>query len=347
MFFAALVLLSAAVPEYAALPVDPIASTGSWSVALDASLLVWQAQEQGLEFAAKNNPRFGISSSIPIDINASLIGLDFSWQPAYKVNLEFQSFGTGWDIDFRWTGFYSNSSQGATASATTNGSGLLPLWLLPNGNDSANPLFGWAHGEWQLHLNELDWELGHSFKLTQAIQLRFFGGLKGLLIEQIYRARYANGLVASSTGVISGAATMQNDFWGVGPRCGLRTGWAMTKAWSIQAGSAVSFILSQFHIKRDDTDVAVTLPSTNYVTNTTFKESFWVYRPAFEGLLGIRWDGKVSRYAIAVEGDYEMQYFWEQNMFLMLVNHSYLYADYPRRGDLMLQGFTGTVRCAF
>ena len=347
MFLASLFLLGAAAPEYALLPVDPIAKHGTWSVAIDASLLVWQAQAEGLEFAAKNTPRYGISSAIPIDINATLEDLHFSWEPAYKLNVIFQSFGTGWDIDFRWTNFYSRSSRSVSEPAATNGSGLLPLWLLPDGNNGAAPLFGHASATWQLHFSGLDWELGHSFQLSKMIDIRFFGGLKALILDQIYRVEYGNGLNNGSIGVVSGNAKMENEYWGVGPRCGLRSGWTVADGWSIQAASAISFVLSQFHITREDADVAITLPSTDYVTDTTFLENFWVYRPAFEGLIGLRWDGQVAGYTITTEAAYEMQYYWEQNMFMMLVNSSAYYDDYPRRGDLTLQGFTGTIRCAF
>ncbi len=332
---------------YAPLPVKTLSSTGSFGMAFDASLLVWQAHEGGLEFAAKNNPLHLSSSSILIDVNADLLGLDFAWEPAYKINALFQFYRLGWDIDLRWTSFYTRSSHQANASLSSNGSGLFPLWLLPSGNGSADPLFGSARGTWQMHLNTVDWELGHAYWLSEAISLRIAGGLKALLIEQIFRVHYAEGLSSASPQVVSGAVTMKNDSWGLGPRMGLFSHWMVGKGISIRAASAGFLALSQMHVKRQDEDVSLTLPSTFNFVRSKFNQSFWVYRPGLECLIGVGFETEWKGALFGLEAAYEMQYFWEQNMLNRLVNSSLLYANYSSRGDLTLQGLTWTMRCGF
>lgn len=332
---------------YASLPVHTLTSSGNWGVALDASFLVWQAHEGGLEFAVKNNPLYPNSSSIAIDVNARLLGLDFAWEPAGKVTALFQSYTTGWDMALRWTCFYTKSSHSAHATLSDNGSGLFPLWLLPSGNGSADPLFGSARGTWQMHLNAMDWELGHAYWLSPMLALRITGGLKVLIIDQLYHVHYEGGFSDPSQRVISGSAAMSNDSWGIGPRLGLCSQWNVGRGVSLRASSLGFLALSSFHVKRRDEDVSLTLPSTYNFVRGEWNRGFWVYRPGLECLIGIGWDREWRGVCIGLEAAYEMQYFWEQNMLSHLVNGSLFYEDYASRGDLTLQGLTWTLRCGF
>lgn len=331
---------------YAPLAPDVSIPKGTWGLNFDASLLVWQAREEGLEFVARNHPQFATNTQITIDVDASLIEPDFAWKPAAKVNLAFQSCSTPWDFDVRWIWLYSRASASDSTELGSGTTGLVPLWLLPQGNGTANPLFSSARGIWQIHFNSLDLEVGHPFCLSEWLSFRFAGGVKGLIIDQLFRTRYLGG-VGGSTQTVSGHAAMKNDFWGIGPRFGFSSRWGLGMGWAIDTNLAGSLVLSTFTLTRDDQDVSVVLPSTFSFVNSHYHESFWVVRPNLECLFGLRWDRTFARFSLGFEAGYEIQYFWEQNMMRRLVDQDLFFLTYGSRGDLFLQGFTGTIRCGF
>lgn len=138
----------------------PCLAPDEWGGAFDASFLIWQARADGLAFAVKNNPTLAPNANLYANVDAEIVEMDFSWQPAFKINFVMQ-MSNAWDFDARWTFYHNRSEQDASASISTSTTGgLYPLWMLPQANLASPSVFGEAHALWQLHINTIDLILG-------------------------------------------------------------------------------------------------------------------------------------------------------------------------------------------
>ena len=327
-----------------------LCSPNSYGAALEMSFLIWQGREDGLNFAQKNNPRLTPASNLTADVNSRMRGLNFAWQPAMKLNFE-QSFSNSWDFDMRWTYFYSRStaSHHATTNAQTT-SGLFPIWVLPQSYTASPNVFGKARGVWHLHLNTADLELGYLPFLTKKLSMRLHAGLKGISISQRFVVNYSDGINDGTFTLLPSKAASRNRCLGLGPRFGFNSEWRLKKGWSILADSAASLSLCVFNLKRKDVDQSIDNTSTLYDEQSKFRESFYAYRPNFEGSLGFGWSacyGCRKQYSFDLKAAYEVQYYWEQNMMRQLAAEPISFSPFSMRGDLHCHGITTTFRFGF
>lgn len=320
-------------------PSDPC----SFVLICDASLLAWQAKEEGLAFALKNSASAPLARS---NINGSLIDLEFNWEPAGKVNLGIVFPDRSWDFDVRWTFFYTHSQHVSHAIPNINSKGLLPLWVLPNFTtpNIFSISYATAKASWQLHLNTYDIELGYHAFLTPCLSFRLDGGLKGVFIHQRFRVSYEGGISPQTIQPLASQTVFKNNSWGIGPRIGFDSKWRLGYGISFLGTIASTLSLSQFEVTRKDFNTGV-LGGLLQTKNSFFKESVWVVRPVLETSLGFSWDtyyGCKQQYSFGILANYELQYFWEQNLMGMLVDESLFYNAFQPRGDLHFHGATLT-----
>lgn len=323
----------------------------SYKSALEMSFLVWQARGDGLDFALKNNPRFTPSSAISTDINGKMQSIHFEWAPAYKLNW-IQSFTNSWDFDIRWTGFYSRSTATSHANIdSTTGSGLYPIWVLPQIYQDDAKTYGKARGIWHVHLKTADFELGYNPFLTPNLSLRLYCGIKGISVSQQFSVKYSEGENTPLASLLPSRVATRNRCLGTGPRFGLNSMWYLQKGWYLAADAAASFALSVFNLVRKDFD-NVQNNTTQEITRfrSSFRESFYVYRPIFEGLIGIGWNtcyGCRNQFSFDFRTAYEVQYYWEQNMIRQMASEQISFSAFPMRGDLHFHGITTSFSLGF
>lgn len=329
-----------------------------WSGKTDLTLLVFQAKEDGLNFAFQNNPQFKSeysTDSLFNDINGNFVNMSFRWMPAFKINMGFQTPKKAWDTNFRWTYFHSTNSKSVTSAGNISGLGLFPIWVLPNNQFAINNpiLFRKASSSWNLTFNTIDWELGLNSLLTKHLSSRLFMGLKGAIIDQSLKANYSDGVLFPNAGFlaedatnsfqpISANAKMKNNAYGVGPRLGLQSMWRLGKGLSFLADISGALPFYHFILKRQDEDVTnfPNIPLEETIRHK-LSTSIWTYRPNLETNLGLAYSlcfGKKNNRTFGTSLSYEMQYFWEQNMMSLLVGESIQYIPFAQRGDLILQG---------
>jgi len=323
----------------------------SYGGAIEMSFLIWEAREDGLQFALKNNPILTPADNVAADVNGSLRGLNFAWQPAFKLNLD-QAFSNSWDFDMRWTYFYSRSTASHHASLDADtGSGLLPIWVLPQSYQASPNVFGKARGIWHLHLNTADLEVGYLPYLTKKLSLRVHAGVKGISVSQQFTVNYSDGIDDGTISLLPSKAAMRNRCLGAGPRFGLNSQWRLKKGWSILADAAASFTLCSFEVKRKDFDFSVSDDGlTHYDEQSKFREAFYAFRPNFEGLLGFSWStcyGCRKQYSFNFKGAYEVQYYPEQNMMRQMASQPVSFSAFSMRGDLHCHGITTAFQFGF
>jgi hypothetical protein len=283
-------------------------SSDAWGGAIDLSILVWQAREDGLAFAIKSR---GV-----------LDELSFAWEPAFKLNFE-MACPNSWDFDARWTCYH-----GRTEQVTYGSPALLPLWILPQ--DASN-VYNKARSLWQLHLNTIDLELGADAILSPYLSMRVHGGLKTVLIHQSYALRY---FIPSKT-------DLKTSCLGVGPRIGFDSDWRLGRGISFAANVAGTLALSHFETNRKDFDP--TLQSTFHEAFYAFRPMLEMLL----GLDWDTCAGCQNQYAFGVQIAYEVQYFYEENVMSQLVAAPISFLAFSPRGDLHCHGLTATFRFGF
>ena len=315
----------------------------------DLSFLIWQAQEDGLEFAAKNSPRFPLSANTPTDISASLSTVDFSWEPAFKFLLGYHFDNPSWDFNTRWTGYYSHSNRSISDSLSDAGAGILPLWIPPQAALATFPVYSKAKSSLILQMNTFDIELAYTGGISPAFFLKLHGGLKAILINQTFRAKYTGGASDGPNQMLDSNAHAKSKCQGIGPRVGFGSRWALPKGWSLIAEAAGAFALSEMRTVRKDHSIG-TISGVPQEIAIHFHENFWVWRPLLEGKAGVRWEhcfGCEKNRILNLELAYEIQEYWEQNIFVRYGDSAIFYAPYNSRGNLTLQGFSFTLALGY
>ena len=315
----------------------------------DLTVLIWQAQEDGLEYAARNTPRFPLSVNIPTDISASLATVESSWNPAFKLLLGYHFASPSWDLNGRWTWFYSHSRSSESADLSSAGAGLLPLWIPPQAAIATFPVYGNAKANLLLHVNNIDIELAYAGGVTRSFFLKLHGGLKAISIFQIYRADYSGGFFDGTNRMLDSHAQARTKCLGVGPRFGFGSKWNVARGWSLIAEAAGAFALSDVRTKREDHSIG-TNSGVPQEVDINFREGFWVWRPLVEGKAGAQWEycfGAKNNRVLNLELAYEIQEYWDQNMLSRYADSALFYSPFPSRGNLTLQGFSLTLALGY
>lgn len=303
----------------------------------DVSILAWQAQEEGLNFAFKNNPLPIIANT---NVNGDLVGVDFNWEPAFKIILGTSFASRAWDTRFRWTYFHTHSSETVHAQTNTNSSGLFPMFAYPTANIATQFLYGTARGALDLTLNGFDIEMGYDPFLSPTLSLRLNAGVKVASIHQDFNVEYSDGFNDGINQLLDARTALTNKTIGAGPRIGFDSMWRCGYNFSLLASVAGSLPLVFFRVNRSDEDLGIR-NQVQQTVNSIFRESFWVFRPILETSLGLGWDTCFCcKYPFGIAAKYEFQFFSEQNMMPMLVNPGILTQVFPSRGDLYLHGAT-------
>lgn len=304
------------------------------------TFLYWQGSEDGLEFAAKNQPRFPSSTTLSTNLSASLISPEFSWEPGFKFLFGYHFADSSWDLDGRWTWIFFKSSGSASNPISSDGKGLFPIWIAQQAAIASTPVYANSSATHFLHFNTFDIDLSCSGGLSKALFFKVLGGLKGIAIDQKYNVSYSNGFSDGTNEMLSSTAHLKNKCNGLGPRFGLGTRWGFPGEISLIGEFAVSSALSQMKTKREDVSLGLT-SGTLQTVNIHSNESFWVWRPLIEAKAAVNWNylwGK--RGLLALEVAYEMQQFWEQNMMIRYADSAIFFAAFNSRGNLFVQGLS-------
>jgi len=317
--------------------------SGCWGVIVDATLIVWQAKEDNLAYAANNF----LFNTRGLNINATNKFPTFDYRAGFKIGLGF--FTPNNDIDFyvNYTYYHSNNKTQISAPTTSDGFGLMPLWRHP----AAVPTelrYRNASSKWVLDFNTLDVELGYSMMASYCIDLRFHAGLKATNINQEYDIRYENGQVINNVEPLFGKVHLKNDDRGIGPRIGFQSKWRITRSFHIYSSNAIAAILGEFDARRNELDIAVdTLTSEQIISDVNFTEKPWIWKPLAETILGIGWQCCCKQFSFNTDISYEIQYFYEQSLFRKFTDSYNESLNVPLKSDLMLHGVNFQFRFDF
>ena len=296
---------------------------------LFGEFLMFQAEEQGLDFCVKNNVAPAGGFVLPLrggNVEGFSTGShDWDWNFGGRFGFGFYLNHDNWNLEAKWT--YLHIKEDRTVSAT-NGQTLVPFFV-PPAMTSANSQF--ASARWKTKFNAIDLDLGKPYFVSRYFILHPFMGAKALWIDQDYVARYS-GTWNTEEGL---KMTAKNDRWGVGLRGGLQSEWMLGAGWLLYGNFAGSIVYGKY-------DVSQELPAGAH--SYEIDQDFYAVNPNLELRLGVLWTHHYceNKYRLALGGAYEFHYFWDENQLKRFFGDSNFIAsnDTVSRGDFSLNGLS-------
>jgi hypothetical protein len=302
-----------------------------WNIFLDGQFLWWVAKEDGLYYA-QNGYSGEETTAVPpgetINFDGKLEKVHPHWHPGFRFGMGGNMSYDEWDIFLYWTWFRShahNSRKGL----------LLVLWGHPDADSAQGATY--ASGNWRLHYNVLDLELGRAFWVGKHLSLRPFFGGRGAWIDQHFKIKYD----FTTSPETDGRVKAQSDFEGGGVRAGFETRFALLNGWSFYGIASAAMLYGyydcDFYGKWESVKIARPKDTYHQAASTA------------QLALGVRWDGYThnDRYHFGLYAD------WEQNIWFGINKMNHFFSRYSEgnlqqmNGDLTLQGGTFGIRFDF
>ena len=253
---------------------------------------------------------------------------DWDWQPGVRVGMGFYLDHDAWNLDFKWT--WLNITNYEHANATTSGGKVIPLWLLGSDTPSSQVNGTRSSATWNADYNTIDVRLGKPHYVSRYFVLNPHFGVRGAWIDQHFSVSYG-GFGDNNRTIHHG----ENDFWGVGARCGIDTNWILGKGWKLFGNVASSILFGKFEV-----DQSLNIPSNG---GFDMRYDYYQNQPNFEITLGIAWGmyfNKQRNY-VGLKAAYEFHEWWDQlNMRKFFSGSAGWANDVVSRGNLTLNGFS-------
>lgn len=287
-----------------------------------ASLLYWHAHEQGLGYT--NKPADVLTTD---DFTKnSIINPSFKSEWGFRLGTDYTMCNLSWTFQAYWT-YLKSRADGKKSfnSGAPEFLGIYPVWSM--GPDTLESDYvSSASSKWHLRTNIIDLNAQYNCPcLWYKLDLNPFLGLRGVSLNQKFRAKYKGGTFFSGEDV----NTLQSRCYGIGPRFGINVDYYLDCGFSIFGRAAVAPLYARFHIKQHET----------YLERTRFHRSFtndnFVLSTDYE--IGLRWKGKPTYClpCIVLDIAWEGQEFFFANRF-----HRGRFHFFAKDRSLFLQGLT-------
>ena len=256
--------------------------------------------------------------------------LDFEWKSGFKVNAGYifcQRDQLG--IDITWTHLDAEGKISTFLNDPTFAKGTLkPNWF----PFILGPLADQANAKWDCKFNLLDGTFGRSFFLGKWLAVHPYGGIRGVWIDQDYKAKYHAAWMIDTTGMGNLSLTFRdtqfdgkNDFKGVGFLFGFETDWYISCRLSAFTNIKTSLIYGKFDVQQVFNGQIVVpvsgIPTFILPEIITQTRSINRLRPNLEGEMGLKWEQFFcdDSYRFFVAISYEFSFWFFQNVFENIV----------------------------
>lgn len=308
----------------------------NWKFAI--SPLLWQAHEEGLDYAIKNQSGLAF-----INNNGNVKRIDFDWEWGVRLNLEYDTCCIG-DLEVEWTYFRTTGKDSTSAIFPE---AIFPVWTIPGSSITPSTK---AKANWKLILNLLDLRLGAHYCPTCFLELRPFLALSTGWLDQKFNIDASGGVSQGGAAltVLDDDIDMKNDFWGIGPKFGLKTNWNLGCGFSLFGNGNIAILYGEFDLSQKEKILFEGLtPATTYLDIR--KDKFWLSRVYLDFILGFRWEWIFccGDYSLGFEAAWENLFFFGQNQLMRFTDDTNPGIQLPVKGDLTIQGLTLTASFGF
>lgn len=293
-----------------------------------ANFLYWNAHENGLQVAVKNE---GSSTDLS---DANVKTIRGKWNPAFRVGIGYNTPHDGWDLKLTWLRFTDNGRKNGGVDSDEF---FYPTWVHPN-NLPANAALR-LKSTWRMRLDQLDLDLGREFFVSKWLTLRPHFGLRSDWIHQSLHAKYSAFPAATTT-----VKTELEDHWfGTGLEGGLDTQWGLGSGWSLFGNLSAAIVYGFHHIKDENENK----PSD--IKYMDLKNRYRISQPVLDLEMGVRWDNMFcnDRFHLGLQVGWEHHVYFSQNQFPVFTDNVSRGVFVSNQGDLTLQGWTFAARFDF
>ena len=302
------------------------------------SPLVWQAHEEGLDYAIKNQSGLGF-----VNRKGSVKRINFDWDWGVRLNLEYQTCCL-WELGIQWT-YYRTTGDDSTSANFPKA--IFPVWTIPGSSITPSTK---ASAKWRLMVNLLDFRLGVRYCPTDLIDLQPFLALAFGWLDQNFDIKTSGGVskALAAQVVLNDDIDMRNDFWGIGPKFGLKTNWHLGCGFSFFGNGDISILYGEFDLNQQEKILFDDLtPATTFLDIQ--KDKYWLSRVYLDMIFGFRWECDIycGYYRLGLEAGWEHLFFFGQNQLKRFIDDTNPGIQLPVKGDLTIQGFTLTARFEF
>lgn len=289
---------------------------------LTADFLYWRGDFDGLEIAAEN--KVNASSTSFKDSNVNFNG---EWRPGVRAGIGWL-FGEQdqWDLYANWTYFFDKAK---VSEATGN---FLQTNYIPTWSPILGPVSLFASGNWDLHFNAIDLEIGRNYFISRKIALRPHVGLRGAWIDLDYNADYRGVWsfftpISSATQFVAENTSFKADstFKGIGVRGGSDFLWHFTDHFGISSQLSGALLFGRFNISetfngREPLVDATTGAASAPPLKVKYSKKMDRVRANIEAFLGLFFETGVAngKYHFAMHAGYELSEWFQQNELVTL-----------------------------
>jgi hypothetical protein len=306
-----------------------------WNLFLDGEFLWWVAKEDGLYYAQNgftNKETTVVPPDGTVDFDGHIEKVHPHWHPGFRIGFGGNMSYDEWDIFLNWTWFRSHAE-------TSRKGLLLVLWGHPDVDSSGNTARGafTAKGDWHLHYNVLDLEMGRAFWVGKHFALRPFFSIRGAWIDQDFKIKYD----LTTAPITDLHLKAESEFEGGGIRAGFDARFTLWGGWSFYGIASASMLYGHydcdFREKWESVKIAVSRDGFHQAASTA------------QLALGVRWDGytHADRYHVGLYAG------WEQNIWFGINKMNHFFSGLhdgdlqQMNNDLTLQGGTFGIRFDF
>lgn len=306
--------------------------------------LYWYARETNLSYALEivTTPESFVQpdllNPVPAFAPKKNHHIDTKWDPGFRVGIGEHFSCDGWDSLLQWT-YYKNEKKdaktvtgfGPDPSAEETDPGitfLLNQWFNASFMRFENPMvFNKVSAKWQLHFNQLDWEIGRKYWLSPCFTLRPYSGLRGAWTKTEFGTSSIFAMANTEPmQFVSKDGLYKDDFtnrsWGAGILGGIQPNWHICQNFILFGNVEMALIWGKFQAKKKENyrldQVNTAAPEPSFVAvlyKNKANNDFFQMTPILDLAIGLRWEETwcCDRYRTALDLGWEHHIFFDQN----------------------------------
>ncbi len=324
----------------------PFSQNQQWFT--EESYLLWKPYMENMQYGNKDT--FTQVDASHFSDKIKVKEPEFEWSSGVRVMIgRYLPNHDLWDIGFTTTFYYTDTDDKTNLNAAKN-RGFNPSFF-PNFNTPVDS----GSFDWRLNYWTLDLLVGRLFNMTSNIVFHPYFGVRGSLQYQHARAKLS--LLQeepSQRTTTTGKSSIDNDFWGLGPRAGTSFIYYFENHFSFLANISAALLVGAQKLKENSSrSVVVNAGGVISQQNPNFRshDSLDVIRSNIEASVGLGWErwlrDNTVRIAPSVNFEGSLWFAMNQLYNFYASNHVSSNVEQRRQGNLGLMGLSFNLQVDF
>jgi hypothetical protein len=273
----------------------PFSQNQQWF--MEESYLLWKPYMENMWYGNKDT--FKQIDANHVSDRIKIKNPEFDWSSGVRVTIgRYLPNHDLWDIGFTTTYYYTDTNDKVRADTLDN-VGFNPSFFTSHAEPTDKGRFNWRLNYWTLDLL-----IGRLFNMTSNIVFHPYFGVRGSL--QYQHARERTSLLQNAPNgftLTNQKSSIDNDFWGVGPRVGTSFIYYFKNHFSFLANISAALLVGGQKLKNNSFFNQL-VDNTGIFTETDIDtksdDSLNVIRSNVEASLGIGWERWLSNNTVRI-----------------------------------------------